>query len=1034
MARCEGGSLTRRWALAGAGLALLGAGVALGATAGAGGRPPLAPIALPSGAAAQKPALLDRSVSTIMLQLRGAPVVRYEAAARRAGRVLPARRRRTIRARLAVRQRALTPRIRATGARIIGRYRDAYYGIKVLATPGQAAALGRLPGVVAARRMTPLTPSLVQSVPYIGTPAAWGDYGLTGAGVKIGIIDTGIDYYHADLGGSGNPADFAADDGLTIGTPAFPNSRVAGGWDFAGDAYTGAANSVPAPDPDPLDCEGHGTHVAGIAAGNGVLADGTPYTGPYDATTPSRSFLVGPGVAPQASIYAYRVFGCTGSTNEVVDAVDRAVADGMNVINLSLGSPFGGPDDPDAVALNNAAAAGITVVSSAGNEGPNAYTVGGPSTADRAISVASMDATPDAPGAAVSGPDLAGAQATVINEAAIPEAGITGTLRVLRSDGEISPGCAATDYAAVQPGDIVVTRRGTCARGDRARLGAAAGAAAVLMVNDTDALAPIDGPIQGVAVPFLGVTASEGATLMAADGTPVTVTATPNVANPGFGALSPFSSGGPRTGDSALKPDVTAPGASIASAGIGLGSGAVRESGTSMAAPHVAGVAALVTQAHPDWSPARIKAAIMGTATADPALLRGAVVRLAGAGLVQPRRAVDTAATVSAGDGVSSLSFGDVALDDAAAPGRTFTVTNASAAPITYDLATAFDGSALGATATVTPAQLVVPAGGSATATLTLAFDAAAVAALPPARGDPGALATVSGVVTATPTTAGAGIYPLRVPFLIAPRGLSDIATGPVAARFRLSPTGLQKQVGVANLGLHAGQADLFAWGLGDPDEGLGEADVRSVGVQVIPGATPADTFLQFAINTWHRWSNPSALEFDIAIDTNGDGVTDRYVVGADLGRVTTGTADGRMASFVYTAQGTPQEAFFADAPMNGSTLVLPARASTLGLSGGADARVTYRVTAFGERPGDSAVDTVTGSASFRPFAPAVSQGDLLNLAPGAAGVITLEVDPARQAADPALGWLVVSQDDAGGAAQADQVPVGTVPTGPTTG
>jgi subtilisin family serine protease len=135
---------------------------------------------------------------------------------------------------------------------------------------------------------------------------------------------------------------------------------------------------VPQPDPNPLDCNGHGSHVAGTAAGGGVNADGTSYTGPYDATTPSRSFTVGPGVAPQADLYAVRVFGCNGSTNVVVPAIDWAVDHGMDVINMSLGSSFGRADDPDAQAAANAVAAGVVVVASSGNSGPSPYLTGSP--------------------------------------------------------------------------------------------------------------------------------------------------------------------------------------------------------------------------------------------------------------------------------------------------------------------------------------------------------------------------------------------------------------------------------------------------------------------------------------------------------------------------------------------------------------------------------------------------------------------------------------------------------------------------------
>ncbi|WP_455132545.1 S8 family serine peptidase [Microbacterium aurum] len=119
--------------------------------------------------------------------------------------------------------------------------------------------------------------------------------------------------------------------------------RVKGGIDLVGDDYNADSSSddyqpVPHPDDNPLDCNGHGSHVAGTTGGSGVLADGTTYPGPYDESTPSNTFRVGPGVAPQVDLYAVRVFGCEGSTDVVVPALDWAVEHGMDVVNLSLGS------------------------------------------------------------------------------------------------------------------------------------------------------------------------------------------------------------------------------------------------------------------------------------------------------------------------------------------------------------------------------------------------------------------------------------------------------------------------------------------------------------------------------------------------------------------------------------------------------------------------------------------------------------------------------------------------------------------------
>src|SRR5262249_51116105 len=127
----------------------------------------------------------------------------------------------------------------------------------------------------------------------------------------------------------------------------------------------------------------------------------TTYTGPYDNTMVPANFKIWPGGAPNASLYAYKVFGCVGTVSDdiIVDAIEQAMTDGVNVINMSLGSAFGTGTSLDEQAVNNGSIHGITMVISAGNEGPSAYVVGGPGTADRALSVAAVDAsTPTLPG------------------------------------------------------------------------------------------------------------------------------------------------------------------------------------------------------------------------------------------------------------------------------------------------------------------------------------------------------------------------------------------------------------------------------------------------------------------------------------------------------------------------------------------------------------------------------------------------------------------------------------------------------------
>ncbi len=208
------------------------------------------------------------------------------------------------------------------------------------------------------------------------------------------MIDTGVDYTHADFGGPGTPAAYqlalaqdTADPTLTTlcMTPALTPCvgstapKVKGGVDLVGDAYnadpySSSFNPVPEPDANPLDCADHGSHVAGTAAGFGVTAAGKTYAGPYNATTVSgNAWNVGPGVAPKADLYAIKIFGCQGSTDATIDAIEWAVNHDMDVINLSLGSPFGSATDPAAEAATNAARAGVIVVASTGNEGSSPY-------------------------------------------------------------------------------------------------------------------------------------------------------------------------------------------------------------------------------------------------------------------------------------------------------------------------------------------------------------------------------------------------------------------------------------------------------------------------------------------------------------------------------------------------------------------------------------------------------------------------------------------------------------------------------------
>ena len=313
----------------------------------------------------------------IVLQLEGAPSTQTYAQAQAGG--LAPQAMQVARVQLArvdqAQQRLLAP-LAQFGARVLYRTQRVYNGIAAHVDAAQLSRIAALPGVKAIHPLIQYHPDLASSVPLIGAPQIWGGSSLTGAGMKIAIIDTGVDYIHTDFGGSGAQADYDTNNTTVLGDVSFPTAKVVAGYDFAGDDYTG--NNTPQPDSDPIDCDGHGSHVAGITGGVGVKGDGSTYTGAYNAGIYTPGFFrIGPGVAPQASLVALRVFGCDGSTELVSQALEWAIdpngdgdfSDRMDVINMSLGSDFGYEADPTAVAANNAALAGTVVVASAGNDG-----------------------------------------------------------------------------------------------------------------------------------------------------------------------------------------------------------------------------------------------------------------------------------------------------------------------------------------------------------------------------------------------------------------------------------------------------------------------------------------------------------------------------------------------------------------------------------------------------------------------------------------------------------------------------------------
>ncbi|GAA0436324.1 serine protease Vpr [Lentibacillus halophilus] len=447
-------------------------------------------------------------------------------------------------------------------------------------------------------------------------PAALNNTDYTGQGVQVAVVDTGIDYTHPDLA-----------------------DNFAGGYDLVD------------LDNDPMETtvkQGmptmHGSHVAGIIAADGALQ----------------------GVAPDAELHAYRALGSGGSGTsvQVIAALEQAVEDGADVINLSLGNAINGPDFPTSIAVNRAADRGVPVVVAGGNSGPGRWTIGSPATAADGLSV--------------------GAAAYPKTKPFLEGKRFNKTISLQHMDG--SPAWRLTkDYAIESPeagdvrGKIALVKRGDDPFYKKAKKAEEAGAKAVLIYNHEAGsfrgkVHPSDDP---VTIPVASISQSDGQWLVEKTTNDSLYVETRYQQTPK--TMAPFSSRGPVTVNWDLKPGVSAPGTNILSTVPG---GYRHLQGTSMAAPHVTGVMALMMEAHPDWDIGKLTGAVKTTAkrlTDTDGNPFAPVIQ--GAGEIQPKQAIRTETIINQ----PLLSFGKVT-GFRAAQKQTITVTNTSSSKHTYSL------------------------------------------------------------------------------------------------------------------------------------------------------------------------------------------------------------------------------------------------------------------------------------------------------------------------------------------------------------
>jgi MYXO-CTERM domain-containing protein len=697
-----------------------------------------------------------------------------------------------------------------------------FNGIVYVTTRSTIEALKKIPGVKAVHEMPALKLDNAHGIPFVGAPGIWEGLGLNlhGEGIKLGVIDTGLDFIHTNFGGSGDPAVWTAND--TSDPPAVPvagklpkcttrdanfPTKVGGGIDLAGATYNlGASPPVMTilPDCDPMDFHGHGTHVAGTATGFGVKADGTTYTGPWNATTDFAGLRIGPGVAPLATLYPIKIIGDndTGSSTLISAAVEWAVdpdqdgnfSDRLDVVNISFGGPFG-VEDITTVVYRNAVLAGMILCMSAGNSMDVWFVTGSPASTPEVISVAAtMHDHNTAATVQVNTP--AGVGPFAANNAAFgpaPGAGVTGDLSLT------TPTNGCTDPSEDLTGKIALIDRGVCAFTVKVKAAQNKGAIGVVVANNTGGTLSMGGSDPTITIPSVSITQAAGnalKTALAAGTVNVTLVDAPQTDN-----IVYFSSRGPsRSGYHAvLKPDIAAPGYQILSsvpyAYMGTDMDGEAWSGTSMAAPHMTGVMALLRQYHPTWTPAELKALVMNTATHDIYLnsIDNPRKRIGpgrvGAGRVDLTTA--TAGSVLAYDAAHpervSLSFDTIDVVGQVTETRQIQLKNKDATDavtynITIDPAVECDGATVSLPGVT---QVTVPANASINVPVALVADSATMIRRHDATVDEYSIlragyprfwvAEQSGWIVFTPT--GAGAEPtLRVPFYAVLNPASDMA------------------------------------------------------------------------------------------------------------------------------------------------------------------------------------------------------------------------------------------------------------------
>lgn len=892
---------------------------------------------------------------------------------------------------------------------------------------------------------------LTDTVPYIGAAALQG-LGVLGAGVRVAVIDSGVDYTHANLGGAGTAAAYLAAYGVNPADPRnkttdglFPTAKVVGGFDFVGDTWP---NTPLSPDPDPIGGPdlstfgGHGTHVAHIIGGN-------------------------TGVAPEVALYAYKACStpatsCSGlaliqSMEASVDPNgDGDTSDAVDIINMSLGANYGQPFDDDlSTAVDNATEIGVLTVAAAGNGSDKPYVQGSPAGAKTAISVAQTH-VPSANAQLmriVSPPASPADRGAVFQTWSGALAGVVEGA-VLHPVGPNVLGC--NPFAAGSlAGRVVLVNRGVCAASLKIQNIQAAGGI-LGIIGFVDGNAPFAFAFGGgvpPTIPAFAINLNDANAIRAGS----TVRFDPANRFALIGSMVSTSSRGPSFEDHRIKPDIGAPGASV-SAQSGTGTGVGAFGGTSGATPMVAGSAALLLQLNPLATPDQVKQMLINTAdsgTLAPATVASVIpdslapVSRIGGGEVRADRAAIAEISVYPIDpeigavrsGGLGLGFVDVSREVVTIHRQIVIVDNcinlncnkSKTVTITPVMRFANDA-ATNALSIDVPSSINLGPHGTRVVNVrftingnnlrnNLMSSGAGLAQFNGGGDDPTKLTTneYDGYLQFT----GSG-QSFSLPWHVLPRKDADVRSLSGSTLKFDSNSGLAN-VNLRNRGVGTAQNDAYALLAVSPDLPGGargaqspQPDIRAFGVNTfaVPASLCSSGFLwAFAINTHERQTMPVSVSHQVNLDIDRNGSVDFVVLNRDVSF--NNITDGRQLSWVFNvAAGTAAARFGAEHSTNTGNTVLFACTEQVGING-AQVQAGKLVNAdlftqdfyFGG-PGDEVGPFV--------IAPFLEQhlGLPDDIAPASDGSMTVVDFGQFPGATPELGILLITNGDRGSASR----------------